>query len=623
MPLHRIDVTIVVVYLVVVVAMGWIFSRRAGKDMEAYVLGGKGFPWYVIGISHGVSSLDISGTMWFALILFAYGVKGVYILWIWPLFAMVFRMVYLSLWVRRSNALTGAEWMHTRFGRGGGGNLAHLSVVIYAVVGVVGFLCYAFQGVGKFAAPFCPGDLTPEACATMILCIAAAYLIVGGMYSVVVTDLMQYALLIAAAIGTAIITIQSTTPAMIDSAAPPGWKDLSFGWFLEIDWSTSIPLLQQQLDQQGWSLFTVLLLLLLFKGWLVSMAGPSPGFGIQRVLATRNPREAALESWCISVTVLIPRFLLIASIVVLALVHLTPRMEVMSGETDFEQILPLVLRHCLPVGLVGVVVAGLVASFMSMFHATIHAGTAYIVNDILKRYLLPNRSERSYVIMSYAVGIGLVLIGIGFGHLATSISSVTLWLVAMLFGGYTAPNVLKWHWWRFNGYGFFAGMLAGVVAAIVLPLIFPDLPALYAFPIILAFSAAAAVVVCLSTPPEDQQVLDRFYLTIRPWGFWGPVHRRLVKQYADLSRNNDFVRDMANCALGIVWQTSIVLLPIYFVLRELMSLVITIAVVALTSILLKFSWYDPLGPGDGYLPEDVPRDNTESTGETQPCRRWP
>jgi Na+/proline symporter len=604
MPLHRIDVTIVAVYLIAVVAVGWLFSRRAGQNLEAYLLGGKRLPWYLIGISHGVSSLDISGTMWFALMLFAYGVKGVYIVWIWPLFAMVFRMVYLSVWVRRSGAMTGAEWMRTRFGTSRGGELAHLSVVVYAVVGVIGFLCYAFQGVGKFAAPLFPWDLAPETYATIILCIAAAYLIVGGMYSVVATDLMQYALLVVSAIGTAAIAMRSTTPAMIDAAAPPGWKDLSFGWFLELDWSASVPLLQEQLEQPGWSVFGVLLMLLLFKGWLVSMAGPSPGFGIQRVLATRNPREAALESWCISVTVLIPRFLLIASIVVLALVHLSSRMGVMDDQTDLEQVLPLVVRHCLPVGLVGIVVAGLIASFMSMYHATIHAGTAYIVNDVLKRYFVRQRSERSYVVMSYAVAVGLVVAGIGFGHLTTSISSVTLWLVAMLFGGYTAPNVLKWHWWRFNGYGFFAGMLAGVAVAVGIPLLLPAVPALYAFPLIAVFSGGVAVTVCLVTPPENEQVLDQFYLTVRPWGWWGPVHRRLATRFPELAANRDAGRDMANCAAGIVWQTAIVLLPIYLVLREWQSLVATAIVVAATSILLKISWYDRLKPGDGYLPED-------------------
>jgi Na+/proline symporter len=604
MQLHAVDATIVVVYMVMVVGTGWLFSRRAGRNLETYFLGGKGLPWYVIGISHGVSGLDISGTMWFALMLFAYGVKGVYILWIWPVFSMVFRMVYLSVWVRRSNALTGAEWMHTRFSKRGGGDLAHMSVVVYAVVGVVGFLSLAFQGIGKFAAPFFPWGLSPEIYAAIILCVAAAYLIVGGMYSVVVTDLMQYALLTVSAIGTAVIALSSTTPADIDRVVPSGWKNLSFGWLLDIDWSDSIPLLQQQLDEDGWSLFGVLLMMLLLKGWLVSMAGPSPGYGIQRVLATRNPKEAALESWSISVIVLIPRFLMVASIVVLALVHLSPQLSAMQEPADLEQLLPIVVRHCIPVGLVGVVVAGLLASFLGTYHSTIHAGTAYIVNDILKRYLFPQSSERTYVTMSYAVSIALVLAGIGFGFLAHSISSVTLWLVAMLFGGYTAPNVLKWHWWRFNGYGVFAGMLAGVAAAIAVPLLFRELPALHAFPLILVLSAAAAIIVCLLTPPESEEVLDRFYLTVRPWGLWSPVHRRLLGRFPELQRNNRFLMDMMNCALGIVWQTSIVLLPIYVVLRQYGPFWMALLAVAVTSLVLKKTWYDSLGPGDGYLAED-------------------
>jgi hypothetical protein len=205
--------------------------------------------------------------------------------------------------------------------------------------------------------------------------------------------------------------------------------------------------------------------------------------------------------------------------------------------------------------------------------------------------------------MSYLVAAVLVLVGIGFGYVTTSISSVTLWLVAMLFGGYTAPNVLKWHWWRFNGYGFFAGMLAGVAAAIATPLLVPDLPALYAFPGILAFSGAVAVGICLVTPPECEQVLEEFYLSVRPWGFWGPVHRRLLIRYPQLAANKRFASDMANCAVGIVWQTAIVLLPIYLVLREWGSLITTAVVVAGTSLLLKVFWYDQLAPHDGFLPE--------------------
>jgi len=604
MQLHPVDVAIVAAYLALLVGLGWLLSRRAGKDMEAYFLGGKGMPWYVLGISHGVPGFGMASTMWFALILYTYGVKGVYILWIWPMFAMVFRMVYLSAWARRSNVLTGAEWMRTRFGKRGGGDFAHLMVVGYAMLGVLGFLIYAFKGIVEFAEPFFPSHYSPKLYATVIICVTAAYLIAGGMYSVVVTHLIQYVLLTISAVGIAIIAIRETTPELIASKVPDGWSDISFGWVLQIDWSDRIPALQNQMTEDGWSLFTVFLMMLLFKGWLVSMAGPSPGYGIQHVLATRNPREAALESWGISVFVLFPRFLMIAAIVVLALVHLTPELLAMKDKVEFEQILPLVVGRHIPVGLTGIVVATLVASFMSTLDSVVHAGTAYIVNDLYKRYLHPTASPKTYVYVSYAVAACVVGLGIAFGFMTESISSVMKWLVSMLFGGYAAPNILKWHWWRFNGYGFFAGLLAGMAGAMIMPFAFPELEPLYAFPFVFGFSAFACVVVCLLTPPEDDELLERFYLTVRPWGLWRPVYQRLLAKYPDLSANDGFVRDMINCAVGIVWHTTIVLAAVYLVLQDYWALSISVLVVVATSVFLKRFWYNRLADGDGYLPED-------------------
>jgi SSS family solute:Na+ symporter len=100
--------------------MGLLLSSRAGKNLDAYFLGGRSLPWYVIGTSHGASGFDITATMWLVTMLFTYGVKAAFIPWIWPLFDRVFRQVYLGPWIRRSNVLTGAEWMNTRFGTGPG-----------------------------------------------------------------------------------------------------------------------------------------------------------------------------------------------------------------------------------------------------------------------------------------------------------------------------------------------------------------------------------------------------------------------------------------------------------------------------------------------------------------------
>ena len=613
MELHSIDICIIIGYLVIVVIMGWLLSKRASKNLDAYFLGGKSLPWYVIGTSHGASGFDITGTMWFVAMLFTYGVKAAFIPWIWPLFDRVFRQVYLGPWIRRSNVLTGAEWMRTRFGKGLGGNLSHISVVIYALVATVGFLGYAFQGIGKFAEVFFPWDLawgpfsSTDMYAIVILGITTAYLLLGGWYSVVLTDLLQFGLLTVASVFIAIVAINKVSPEALAKVVPAGWNELLFGWKLNLDWSGLIDQLNTKISEDGFSLFGILIMMMLFKGLLVSMAGPSPGYGMQHVLSTRNPREAALENWWMSIVQLVPRFLMITGIAVLGLVYFSPQVNQMlaAGEKfDFEKILPYVIKDFVPVGLVGVLLAGLLAAFMSTFDSTVNAGAAYLVNDIYKRYLNPNATTKRYVHFSYFCSILLVVVAIVVGIRIKSIHNITTWIAFGLYGGYVAPNILKWHWWRFNGYGYFAGMIAGIVAALVPLLIVPDMNRIYILPFSLLISTIASIVVCLRTPSEKDEVLESFYRNVRPWGFWKPVYENLVSKNPNLQKNTNFRRDAFNVGVGIIWQLTLMVIPICIVIRQYDTLWISIVVLVITSIIMKFTWYDKLGPGDMYVAED-------------------
>ena len=613
MELHSIDICIIIGYLVIVVIMGWLLSKRASKNLDAYFLGGKSLPWYVIGTSHGASGFDITGTMWFVAMLFTYGVKAAFIPWIWPLFDRVFRQVYLGPWIRRSNVLTGAEWMRTRFGKGLGGNLSHISVVVYALVATIGFLGYAFQGIGKFAEVFFPWDLawgpfsSTDMYAIVILGITTAYLLLGGWYSVVLTDLLQFGLLTVASVFIAIVAINKVSPEALAKVVPAGWNELLFGWKLNLDWSGLIDQLNTKISKDGFSLFGILIMMMLFKGLLVSMAGPSPGYGMQHVLSTRNPREAALENWWMSIVQLVPRFLMITGIAVLGLVYFSPQVNQMlaAGEKfDFEKILPYVIKDFVPVGLVGVLLAGLLAAFMSTFDSTVNAGAAYLVNDIYKRYLNPNATTKRYVHFSYFCSILLVVVAIVVGIRIKSIHNITTWIAFGLYGGYVAPNILKWHWWRFNGYGYFAGMIAGIVAALVPLLIVPDMNRIYILPFSLLISTIASIVVCLRTPPEKDEVLESFYRNVRPWGFWKPVYENLVRKNPNLQKNTNFRRDAFNVGVGIIWQLTLMVIPICIVIRQYDTLWISIVVLVITSIIMKFTWYDKLGPGDMYVAED-------------------
>ncbi len=593
MQLHIVDTAIIITYVIAVIIIGVYLSKKASEDIGSYFLGGNKVPWYVLGTSNASSMFDITGTMWLVYIIFVYGLKGTLLPWLWPTFNQIFLMVYLSIWIRRSGVVTGGEWMGTRFSKTGGGELARISVVIFAFISVIGFLSYGFKGIGKFAMVFFPWDLSPDTYAIIIMSITTVYVILGGMYSVVITDLIQFALLTIVSFFIGYIAISQISPEMIAAATPQGWNELSFGWELGLDWSGIMPSVNERIAQDGWELFTIVVMMMLFKGFLISFAGPSPNYDLQRILATRSPKESALMSGVVSIC-LLPRWLMITGFTVIALVYLSPELAAQGQAIDFEMILPYVINNFIPVGIMGLLLAGLLAGFMSTFDSTVNAGASYLVVDVYKRYIKTDASPKQYVKMSYVASIFVVIIGFIFGMITESINTAMQWIVSGLWGGYTAPNLLKWHWWRLNGYGFFGGMISGMIVALGLPLLMPELSALDGFPIILVISGLTSILLSLATPEEDDSILKSFYTSVRPWGIWGPVHEKVLQDDPSFQRNGAFKRDMLNIIVGIVWQLTLVLVPVYMVLQEGQSLTVAVLVLAITSFILKKNWYDKL-----------------------------
>jgi len=609
MNLHAVDVSIIVGYFLVVVAIGlWAAVRRKSKDMDSYFLGGKTLPWYMLGVSNASGMFDITGTMWLVYICFAYGLKSIWLPWLWPTFNQIFLMIYLSMWLRRSNVLTGAEWIQTRFGKGTGANLAHLSVVLFALVNVVGMLAYGFKGIGKFAVVMLPWSFTDATeglftdenlYALIITSLTVIYVVKGGMFSVVVTEVMQFVLMTLASVAVGIVAMQQVSPEMIAGFLPEGWKSLWFGSSVGLDWTGILDKVNEAIRDDGNELFAIVFGLMFFKGVLASMAGPAPNYDMQRILATRSPREASLMSGMVTAVLFFPRYLMVAGLTVLALGFFMPQLAAME-KPDFEKLLPIVINSkYIPVGLTGLLVAGLLAAFMSTFAATVNAAPAYIVNDIYTRFINPKATPRTQMRMSYVASVAVVIVGIAFGLVTTRITSVMMWIVGALYGGYVAANLLKWHWWRFNGQGYFWGMMAGILSAMFVPMITEvivghSVNPLFVFPIILLMSVAGCVFGTLLTRPEDESVLKQFYKTVRPWGFWGPIRDKVRQEDPAFVPNRDFGRDTTNILVGIGWQLALTALPIYIVLREWSWSSGVLVVLLITTIILKFNWYDKL-----------------------------
>jgi Na+/proline symporter len=381
-----------------------------------------------------------------------------------------------------------------------------------------------------------------------------------------------------------------------------------FGWTLNLNWSGLIDSVNAKIAQDGYSLFGIFFMMVLFKGILISMAGPAPNYDMQRILSTKNPREASLMSGWVNVVLIFPRYFMIAGLTVLALVFYSDQIREMGGNIDFEMVLPYALGRFVPVGLLGLLMAGLLAAFMSNFAATVNAAPPYIVNDIYKRFINPHAAPKTYVRLSYLASFAVVVIGVAIGWKVTSVNAVVVWIVSGLWGGYTASNVLKWYWWRFNGYGYFWGMVTGIASALGLPPVVAQVPAVQRllaaysinmdvaiiFPLVVGISLIGCLLGTLLTKPESDEVLMDFYRRVRPWGFWGPVLRKVLAEDPGFKRNMDFFRDMFNIAIGIVWQVSLVALPLYIVIQEFQRAAIALGAILVTSLVLKFTWYDHL-----------------------------
>lgn len=593
MDLHAIDLSLIVLYLCAVLAFGIVMRRRAGVSLESYFLGSRKVPWYLLGVSNASSMFDIAGTMWLVSVVFIYGAKGAWLPWLWPTYNQVFLMVYLSQWVRRSGALTGAAWMSTRFKNPVGLEMARLVLVVFALLSVVSFSAYAFKGLAGFASIFLPDTFEPTTYAFLLITISLLYATLGGIRSVIFTDLVQFSLLVAISGVIGYYAIVYTSAESIAAVTPEGWSSVGFSRVLDLDWSGLIPQLNDIIALQGYELFFPFFMMMMLKGVLVSVAGPAPNFDMQRLLATRNPREAALMSSVVSLA-LFPRWILVTGIVVLGLVYHSTDLRLQDPAFDYELLLPHVISEFVPIGLKGLIIVGFLAAFMSTFDSTINAGAAYLVNDVFKHYFRPNEAEGSYVKLCYVASFLVVALGVGISVFMDSINDIMGWIVGGLWGGYAAPNILKWHWWRFNGVGYFCGMMGGILSSISFPEIFPQFSFIQLFPVIFLVSLVAAVVGSLCSRHEDMNTLKSFYRQVRPWGLWGPVVEEIRKESPAIESNKDWPRHILNIIVGIVWHFMLVITPLFLVIREYKSMWIGVGVFCLTSFVLKRTWLDPL-----------------------------
>ncbi len=637
--LSTIDLVIILLYFAMMIMLGYYMRNQARKSKDAYLMGGKSLPWYMLGLSDASDMFDISGTMLLVSMAFLYGFKSVWIPWMWPVFNQIFLMVFLSRWLRRSNATTGAEWLGTRFGLADRGVAqSHVIVVVFALLLCIGYMAYAFVGVGEFLqiflpyerisgmfpflshgeAAFAPGSdafnaalqvskhNTAQFYGVLICLVATFYSIIGGMHGIVLADFIKYMIMIICSLCVGIIAMYHLggSNAGVLNNVPNGWDTPFFGKELGLDWADKIDAAAVKLQQDGYQLFSAIVGMMLISGIMKSLAGPAPNYDCQKILSTRSPEEAAKMSGFISVILMPIRYFMTMGLCVLGILYFKD-LNLPNGSdglTNFESIMPAVISKFLPIGLIGLVLAGFLGAFMSNFSGTLNAAQAYMVNDIYLKYIEPNAARKQVITMSYLSGVIMVIFGIGLGLVIKDVNMIFNIITAGLYGGFVCANVLKWYWWRFNATGYFYGMLAGIVVSAIPPALsvtgitnyFDGTRMLYFFPVFIIIQLIACVAGTYAAPPTNTATLLNFYKTVRPWGFWKPIHEMAMAEDPGFERNKNLPINILNVALGMGGQILLMLLPMYLILSKWTGLGIVLALLVVVFVVMKRTWWNRL-----------------------------
>jgi len=584
-----VDLIIVIIYLLAIVIIGLLMQKKASQGIDSYFLGNRKLPWWVLGASGMASNTDIAGTMINTAFIYALGTKGFFIeIRGGVTLIMAFLMVFMGKWNRRSQVMTQAEWMHFRFGTGKEGDFARIISAIAAIVMTVAMVTYFVIGAGKFVGEFL--GIEPIYASLLMVVLAMIYTVASGLYGVVWTDVFQGVFIFGVILyitGTAMSIVNLpqeffVSVPMVDGSFTAIKTTLA-------EWSRIIPPNEMNMPEGStfaiYNLFGIAIMFYLFKVTLEGASGAG-GYMLQRYFAAKSDREAGMLSlfWT---CLLAFRWPLIASFAMLGVYH---GIETGSVIADPELVLPTVIKNYIPAGVRGLLIAGLMAAAMSTFDSTVNAGAAYWVKDLYQTYLNPRASEKDLMIQARLASVGIVILALLFSLTISNINEIWGWITMGIGAGMFIPQVIRWYWWRFNGYGFAIGTAVGITAAVLTKAFAGPIPEYTSFLIASGSSLAGCILGTLLTPATENSVLENFYKVTRPFGFWSYI-RGSLPEAVQSKVNQENRRDIIATFFAVPWQVVLFLTGIMIVMKQWSNAMNLFAILVILSAGLYWFWF--------------------------------
>ena len=592
--LSSLDYTIISCFFSITLIIGFLVSKKSSSSSSEYFLSGRNMPWWLLGISMVATTFSTDTPNLVTDIVRTSGVSGNWVWWAFLLTGLLTVFVYAKLW-RRSNVNTDMEFYELRYSGWGGkflrGFRAIYLGVIFNVMAMSGVTLAAIK-IGEIMLGLSPVDTILYAGT-----ITVVFSTVGGFRGVVYTDFILFFAAMVGSVGAAYYLVNIPEVGGMANLIANTPKDMLYLAPSFDDPDIYIPLLIVPLAVQWWS------------SWYPGAEPGGGGYIAQRMLAAKDENHAIGATFFFNVMHYALRpwpWIIVALASLIVFPDLASIQEAFPNVSDdklgHDLAYPAMLTM-LPSGLLGLVVASLVAAYMSTISTHLNWGSSYIVNDFYKQQIKKNASEKELVNIGRISTIVLFLLSAVFALLLTN--ALQLFDVILMFGAGTGLIfILRWFWWRINAWSEITAMFVSGIVSIILnftsigPSLFSDagiMPTYYKFPMVVLFTTVVWVAVTLFTNPDSTETLINFCRKTNPGGpGWKKIKNEALRKNIVLKNESEKAWSVP---LGIVCMLlgcfavySILFSTGYFIYGEINN-GITFLVVGLSfAIFLKHNW---------------------------------
>jgi len=547
MNLSTLDYSIIFVFFAVTLIIGIVVSKKSSKNTDEYFLSGRNMPWWLLGFSMVATTFAADTPLYVADVVRQNGVSGNWEWWTFLITGMLTVFVYAKLW-RKSNVKTDIEFYELRYGGKTAKFLRGFRAIYLGLVFNVLVMSAVMLAAIKIGGIML--GLTPFQVVGYAGLVTVIFSAIGGFRGVVYTDFLLFIVAMIGAIAAAYYAV---------NLPEVGGLTKLFQNEAVISKMDILP------DFNNTELIMTLLVIpLAVQWWSAWYPGAEPGGGgyiAQRMLAAKDEKNAIGATFFFNIMHYAMRpwpwiLVALASIVVFpdleSIQAAFPSIE--AGKLGHDYAYPAMLTF-LPKGLLGLVLASLIAAFMSTISTHLNWGSSYIVNDFYKRFVKPEASEKEQVLVGRLSTVVLIvlssILALGF----TNANQVFHTIIA--FGAGTGLLfILRWFWWRINSWSEISAMISSGIVSLTFSLyeksLFGDanmFPSWSKFPLIVLITTIIWVTVTYLTKPEKQEVLENFYFKIQPSKIgW----RSIINKAKD--NGNNIVDDTVNSSLtyGII-----------------------------------------------------------------------